>query len=78
MNHVPEIRLLGCSRLALNWKMTMTSEFADMTSSSIYFDVVAFLWSSLDSDISFMSVSLLVLKLRQFSFIAIEIEKTSI
>ena len=49
--------------------MTMTSQFVDMTSSSIFFDVVLFLLSSLVTDPSFMSISSLVLELWQFSFI---------
>ena len=60
-------------RIAPNWpkirKMTMTSQFSDMTSSSIFFDVVLFLLSSLVTGPSFMSISSLVLELWQFSFI---------
>ena len=52
--------------IALNWplieKMTMTSQFADTTSSSIFFDVVLFLLSSLVTGPSFMSISSLVLE----------------
>ena len=51
------------------WKMTMTSQFSDMTSSSNFFDVVLFLLSSLVTGPSFMSISSLVLELWQFSFI---------
>ena len=47
----------------------MTSQFADMTSSSKLFDVVLFLLSSLVTGPSFMSISSLVLELWQFSFI---------
>ena len=47
----------------------MTSQFSDMTSTSIFFDVVLFLLSSLVTGPSFMSISLLVLELWQFSFI---------
>ena len=50
------------------WKMTMTSQFSDMTSSSNFFDVVLFLLSSLVTGPSFMSISSLVLELWQFSF----------
>ena len=60
-------------RTAPNWpkirKMTMTSQFSDMTSSSNFFDVVLFLLSSLVTGPSFMSISSLVLELWQFSFI---------
>ena len=60
-------------RTAPNWpkirKMTMTSQFSDMTSTSNFFDVVLFLLSSLVTGPSFMSISSLVLKLWQFSFI---------
>ena len=56
---------------APNWpkirKMTMTSQFPDMTSSLKIFDVVLFLLSSLVTGPSFMSS--LVLELWQFSFI---------
>ena len=57
----------------LNWpkirKITMTSQFPDMTSKSNFFDVVLFLLSSLVTGPSFMSISSLVLELWQFSFI---------
>ena len=60
-------------RTAPNWpkirKMTMTSQFSDMTSTSNFFDVVLFLLSSLVTGPSFMSMSSLVLELWQFSFI---------
>ena len=46
----------------------MTSQFAKMTSSSIFFDVVLCFLSSLDGA-SFKSISSLVLELRQFTFI---------
>ena len=55
-----------------NWpkirKITMTSQFPDMTFSSNFFDVVLFLLPILVTAPSFMSISSLVLKLRQFSF----------
>ena len=58
---------------APNWpkirKMTMTSQFTDMTSTSNFFDVVLFLLSSLVTGPSFMSISSLVLELWQSSFI---------
>ena len=47
----------------------MTSQFSNMTSTSIFFDVVLFLLSSLVTGPSFMSISSLVLELWQFSFI---------
>ena len=57
-------------RTAPNWpkirKMTMTSQFSDMTSTS---KVALFLLSSLVTGPSFMSISSLVLELWQFSFI---------
>ena len=60
-------------RTAPNWpkiqKMTMTSQFSDMTSSLNFFEVVLFLLSSLVTGPSFMSISSLVLELWQFSFI---------
>ena len=57
------IRLSHCSRLAVNWKNTMTSQSSDMTSSSIFVDVALFLLSSLVTGSSFMSISSLVLEL---------------
>ena len=63
----------SCLRIAPNWpkirKMTMTSQFSDLTSTSNFFDVGLFLLSSLVTCLSFMSISLLVLELWQFSFI---------
>ena len=58
----------------------MTSQFSDMTSSSIFFDVVLFFLSSLVTGPSFMSISSLVLELWQFSFIRdwAEIRKSDI
>ena len=59
-------------RTAPNWpkirKMTMTSQFSDMTSTSNFFDVVLFLLSSLVTGPSFISISSLFLELWQFSF----------
>ena len=55
-----------------NWpwigKMTMTSQFSDMMSSSIFFDVVLFFLASLVTGESFMPILSLVLELWQFSF----------
>ena len=60
-------------RTAPNWpkirKMTMTSQFPDITSSSTFCDVVLFLLSGLVTGPSFMSISSLVLELWQFSLI---------
>ena len=60
-------------RIALNWsyigKMTMTSKFADMKSSSNCFDFVLFFLLSLVTGPSFMSISSLVLELWQFIII---------
>ena len=60
-------------QIAPNWpkirKMTMTSQFPNMTLTSIFFDLVLFLLSSLVTGPSFMSISSLVLELLQFSFI---------
>ena len=50
-------------------KIAMTSQFSDMTSSSDFLDVFLFPLSSLVTGPSFMSISSLVLKLWQFSFI---------
>ena len=50
--------------------MTITSQFADIRSSSNFIDVVLFLLSSLFNDQIFMSTSSLVLELWQFSFIS--------
>ena len=49
--------------------MTMTSQFAVMKSSSNSFDLALFLLWSLVTAPSFVSISSLVLKLSQFSFI---------
>ena len=61
-------------RIAPNWpeigKITMTSQFADITSSLIFFfDVAVFLLSSLVTGSSFMLISLLVLELWQFLYV---------
>ena len=62
----------GC-RIAPNWpyigKMSMASQFPDMTSSPTVFDVALFLLSSLITGANFMSTSSLVLELRQSYFI---------
>ena len=46
-------------------KMTMTSQFSDMTSTSNFFEVILFLLSSLVTGRSFMSISLRLLELWQ-------------
>ena len=54
-------------RIAPNWpyirKMTMASQFADITSSSTVFDVVLFLFSILVTSANLISLSSLVLEL---------------
>ena len=56
-----------------NWskiqKITMTSQFSDMSSTSSFLDVVLFLLSSLVPCPSFMTMSSLILELWKFSFI---------
>ena len=49
------------------WKMTMTRQLLNTTSSSKFFDVVLFLFSRLVTGPCFQSVSSLVLELWQFS-----------
>ena len=49
--------------------MTMTSQFAGMTSSSNFLRFFLFLLSSLVTGPSFMSISSLILELWQFSFV---------
>ena len=60
--------------IAPNWpqigKLTMMSQFGDMTSSPNFFDVAVFLLSSWVTGPNFMSISLLVLELWQFFFIS--------
>ena len=63
------IRLPDCSKFAVNWKSHNSVTISDIKSSSIFFDFVSFLLSSLVTDPSFMSISSLVLELWQFSFI---------
>ena len=50
-------------------KMIITSQFADMTLSLMFFNVSMLLLSSLVTGSSFMSISLPVLELGQFLFI---------
>ena len=57
------IRHPDCSKLAKIRKMTMTSQFSDMTSTSSFFDVALFLLSRLVTGPGFMSISSLVLEL---------------
>ena len=63
------IWLPDCSKLVINHIMTITSQFANMTSSSNVFDVALFRLRSLATGPSFMTISLLVLELWQFCFI---------
>ena len=60
-------------KIAPNWpqivKMTMKSQFSDLTSSPNFLDVVLFLLSNLFIGPSFMSISSLLLELSQFPFI---------
>ena len=60
--------------------MTLTSQFADMTSSSNLFDVTLFLFLKLVTGSSVLSISSLVLELWQFPFIRDwpEIQKSEI
>ena len=66
-------RLPDCSKLAKNWRndndVTMTSQFANMLSSSKSSEIFLFLLLRLVTGPSFMSILPLVLELRQFSFI---------
>ena len=61
------IRLLDCSRLAINWKtdndITISQHYVGVS----FFDVGLFLLWSLVTGPSFMSISSLFLELRQFS-----------
>ena len=68
-NLCPESGLQTAPNWPEIWKMTMTSQFSGMTSTSIFFEVVLFFLSSFVTGPSFMSVSSLVLELWQFSFI---------
>ena len=51
-DHTFGIRLSDCSKLAINPKMKMTSQFANMTASPNFFDVVVLFWSSLGQVLS--------------------------
>ena len=72
------------SQIAPNWpkieKMTMTSQFVNMTSSQIFLTLLCFSCQGLVTGPSFMSISPLVLELLQFSFIRnwAEIQKSEI
>ena len=59
---VSGIRSPDCSKLAKNQKNDF-SQFPDMTSTPIFFEVVLFLLSGLVTGLSFMSISALVLEL---------------
>ena len=60
-------------RIVQNWpkteKISMTSQFVNMTSSPKFFDLILFFLSSLVNGPSFMSTSSLILELWHFSFI---------
>ena len=64
-----KIQLLDCTNLAINCKNGNGVKISDMMSWSNFFDVVLLLLSSLVTDLSFMSISSLVLELWQFHFI---------
>ena len=64
-NYASGIWLSDCSILAVNWK----NDFPTWSHRQIFFDIVLFLLSSLVTGPSFMSISLLVLELWQFSII---------
>ena len=76
----PESGLWSVPNWPKIWKMTMTSQLSDTTSTSNFFDVVLFPLSSLVTGPSFMSISSLFLELWQFSFIGdwSEIRKSEI
>ena len=61
-----ETMLRECSKLTLNWKMTMTYLFVDKMPWYFFFWRRRFLLSNLFTRPSFMSISLLVLELWQF------------
>ena len=67
------MRLESGFQIAPNWlqieKMIMTSQFSNITSLSIFFDVVLFLLSNLVTGPSSTSISSLFLELWKFSFI---------
>ena len=64
----PESGLQTAPNLQKIRRMTMTSQFSDMTSTSNILNVVLFLLSSLVTGQSIISISSLVLELWQFSF----------
>ena len=55
-DHASRVRILDCFKLAINWKMTMTSLYVVKI-----FDVAVFFLSSLVTGVSFTSVPLLVI-----------------
>ena len=65
----PEFDFWTAQKWPLIREMIMTSQFVDMKQSSIFFDVVVFPLPSLIAGSSFISTSLLVLDLWQFSFV---------
>ena len=62
-------RFPDCSKLAINQENDNGVTICRNNVMSLFFDVAVFLLSSLVTDPSFMSMSLLVLELRQFSFV---------
>ena len=64
----PESGLQTAPNLQKIRRMTMTSQFSDMTSTSNILNVALFLLSSLVTGQSIISISSLVLELWQFSF----------
>ena len=66
------IRLPDCTKLAVNWKSHNDVIIFLHDVIINFFDAVLFLLSSLVTGPSFMSISLLVLELWQFSFIGID------
>ena len=67
--HSTKIRLPDTPNWQQIKKIPMTSQFTDRTSSPNFFEVAVFLLSNSATPPSFMSISILVLELRQSSFI---------
>ena len=64
-----KIRLLNCSKLAINWKKHWCHSFPTWHHRQIFLKIVLFLLLSLVTGPSFMPISSLVLELQQFCFI---------
>ena len=73
IENLQTMRLESGFRIATNWlsieKITISSQFSDMTSFANFFSSILFAMSSLVTVPSFMSISSLVLESWQFSFI---------